>query len=142
MKDGSSHVGKLTQLTIGNGGNDFRILDDTRIGYQETGNIGPVLVGVSVYGSFATMKPVISDPPRRRFLRLPSVCAVESRNDCVVRSLNARRAPCQSCLQRKFSVLVGSRSLLRINYIPDNLPSRYRSGTLRDGEVLPLLRRG
>ena len=46
MKDGSSHVGKLTQLTVGNGGNDFRILDDTRIGYQETGNICPVFIEV------------------------------------------------------------------------------------------------
>ena len=71
MKDGSSHVGKLTQLTVGNGGNDFRILDDTRIGYQETGNIGPVLVDVRCT-AFATMEPVISDPPREKVFTLPS----------------------------------------------------------------------
>ena len=84
MKDGSSHVGKLTQLTIGNGGNDFRILDDTRIGYQETGNIGPVLVDVSVYGLCHDGTSDIGSAAGESFYASVRFCTVESRNDCVI----------------------------------------------------------
>ena len=84
MKDGSSHVGKLTQLTVGNGGNDFRILDDTRIGYQETGNIGPVLVDVSVYGLCHDGTSDIGSAAGEGFYASVRFCAVESRNDCVI----------------------------------------------------------
>ncbi len=51
--------------------------NDTRIGYQETGNIGPVLVDVCVT-ALATMEPVMSEPPLEKVLR--SVICVEARN--------------------------------------------------------------
>ena len=84
MKHGSSHVGKLTQLAVGNGGNDFRIFDDTRIGYQETGNVGPVLVDISVYGLCHDGTGDVRTAAGEGFYASVRFCAVESRNDCVI----------------------------------------------------------
>ena len=84
VQHGRAHVGELTQLTVGNGGNDFRILDDTRIGYQETGNIGPVLVDVSVYGLCHDGTSDIGSAAGEGFYASVRFCAVESRNDCVI----------------------------------------------------------
>ena len=44
MEYACAHVSQLTKLFIGNGLDDLRILHDTRIGYKETGYIGPVLI--------------------------------------------------------------------------------------------------
>ena len=51
MKHGRSHVGKLAQLTVGDRLNRFRIRNDMRIGYKETGHVSPVLIEVCVHGA-------------------------------------------------------------------------------------------
>ncbi len=48
MKDAGTHVSQLTQFFVGDGLDRNRIFHDARVGYQETGYIGPVLVEVCV----------------------------------------------------------------------------------------------
>ena len=51
MKNGSTHVGKLTELTVGDGINGYRILDHSGIGKHKAGYICPVLIGFCSCGS-------------------------------------------------------------------------------------------
>ncbi len=46
MKDTCTHVGELTEFCVGDGLNRSRILNNSRICYEETGNVCPVLVKV------------------------------------------------------------------------------------------------
>ena len=48
MQDGGAHMAQLPQLLIGDGGNLGRAVDNPRIGHEETGNVGPVLIHVGV----------------------------------------------------------------------------------------------
>ena len=48
MKDAGTHVSQFTQFFVGDGLDRNRIFHDARVGYQETGYIGPVLVEVCV----------------------------------------------------------------------------------------------
>ena len=47
MKNGSTHVRKLSKLSVGNCFNRFRIINYTWIGYQESRYIRPVLIQVN-----------------------------------------------------------------------------------------------
>ena len=46
MKHSCSHIGKLTKLAVCNYINGLRILNETRVCYQETRHIGPVLIEI------------------------------------------------------------------------------------------------
>jgi hypothetical protein len=48
MQHACAHVSQLAELLVGDGLDDLRIFHDVRVGNQETGNIGPVLVQVCV----------------------------------------------------------------------------------------------
>ena len=48
MQHGCAHMAQLPQLLIGNGGNLGRAVDHPGIRHQETGDIGPVLIHVSM----------------------------------------------------------------------------------------------
>ena len=51
MEYACAHVSQFTKFFVGDGLNDLRVLHDARIGYQEAGYIGPVLVEVCVDGT-------------------------------------------------------------------------------------------
>ena len=50
MQNAGSHVGQLTKFSVCNGLNDLRIIDDARIGYEKAGDVGPVLIHISMDG--------------------------------------------------------------------------------------------
>ena len=46
MKNGCTHIRKLSEFSVGNALDHFRIFNNTRVCYQETGNICPVFIEV------------------------------------------------------------------------------------------------
>ena len=51
VQNGRAHVGKLTQLTVGDGANGTRILHDAGVGHEKSGYVGPVLIQLGISGS-------------------------------------------------------------------------------------------
>ena len=81
MKNSSSHVGKLTKLSVCNCLDRFRIVNNTRICYKETGNIGPVLINICMDGFCNQGSGYIRTTSGKCLHRAIRTCSVESRDN-------------------------------------------------------------
>ena len=81
MKNGCSHVRKLTKLSVCNCLDGFRIVYDTRIGYKETGNISPVLIDICMDRFCNQGSCYISTTSGKCLYRTICTCSVESRDN-------------------------------------------------------------
>ena len=84
MKDTCTHVGELTELGVGDGLDRSRILNNSRICYEETGNICPVLVKVRLDRTCHDGTCDIGTTAGEGVDRSVRLSTVEARNDCLL----------------------------------------------------------
>ena len=81
MKNSSSHVGKLTKLSVCDRLDRLRIVNDARICYKKTRNIGPVLINICM-DSFCNQRSChIRAASGKCLYSAICTCAVKSRNN-------------------------------------------------------------
>ena len=81
MKNSSSHVGKLTKLSVCDRLDRLRIVNDARICYKKAGNIGPVLINICM-DSFCNQRSChIRTASGKCLYSAICTCAVKSRNN-------------------------------------------------------------
>ena len=115
MKNGSSHVGELTHFPIGNGRDGDRIIHNSGICHQETGNISPVLIHVGVNGSGHKRTRDIRTASGKCMDASVRFCPVESGNDRTICSGKTFRQKAVRFLRVKSPVLVKSNDVRRIH---------------------------
>ena len=84
VKNACAHVGELAKFCVGDGLDRSRILNDPRVGYKETGNIGPVLVEVCLDRAGYDGTCDIGTTAGEGMDRSVRLSAVESRNNCLL----------------------------------------------------------
>ena len=115
MKNRCTHVGELAKLFVGDDINGYRIFDQSRVCYQESGYICPVLIEIcfhcSCYDGTSHIRASSGEGLDLSIL----ICAVESRNNCLrhVFQLFFQQSVCRLCI--KLSIFVKTNHLCGIH---------------------------
>ena len=84
VENACAHVGELTELCVSDGFDRSRIVDDPRVSDKETGDIGPVLIEISLDRTGYDGTCDIGTAAGEGVDRSVRLSTVESRDDCLL----------------------------------------------------------
>ena len=115
MQYGRSHVGKLSQLTVRNDLDCFRIVDNTRICYKHTRYIGPVFIQIRIYCLCDNRTCNIRTATGERNYFSVLSCPVKSRDHRTFYFFEARRQHFICLVRHKIAIFIKEDDFCCIN---------------------------
>ena len=101
-----SHIGKLPKLSIGNYLNPLGAVNDSGVCNQETGNIGPVLIYISLYSLGNDGARYVRASSGEGLYPAVGKGTIKSRNYCILAVSQSCRQYSICLLRIKFTVLI------------------------------------
>ena len=114
VKYACPHIRKLAKLTVCDDLDRLRMINNTWICDQETGNIGPVLIACGMHRSGYDGTGDVRSASGECLDRAICLCSVKSRNNCSLHTLQTLLEQLICLLRHKTAILVKSDRIGRI----------------------------